>query len=338
MTPLEFQRLLDKYARGACNAREKRFVEEWFKNIDNPTLDQDTTHTESLAAEKRVWAMLNRKVNSRSPFKYRFLPYAAVLSLLIVLSSLFFLNRWYPSHRPMASDNTQGLETFAAVENTTGAVQLIVLDDQSQITLQPNSKVMYRKNFLAEKREVFLTGEAFFSVTRDTLRPFIVYSKDVVTRVLGTSFTIKAYEEEEEVTIAVKTGKVSVVTHGNQRASAGMGGKEIILVPNQKIVYDREKDSVSKRLVEKPELIRPQPALFEMEFDAMPVAKIFEALTENYGIDIAFDKELLAHCTITTSLTDEDFYERVEIICKAIGADYEITEEADIVIHSNGCN
>jgi transmembrane sensor len=66
------------------------------------------------------------------------------------------------------------------------------------------------------------------------------------------------------------------------------------------------------------------------------VVKIFEVLEENYGVDFVFDEKLLFECALTTSFTDEGLYERIEVICRAIGAQYEI-ENAAIVIKSNGC-
>ena len=74
-----------------------------------------------------------------------------------------------------------------------------------------------------------------------------------------------------------------------------------------------------------------------MEYDGASAATLFDVLEENYGITIIYDKQALSNCILTTSLAEEGIYERIKIICEAIGAHYEI-EGTSIVIHSSGCN
>ena len=87
------------------------------------------------------------------------------------------------------------------------------------------------------KREVHLEGEAFFEVAHDTLRPFFVYTGNITTKVLGTSFTVSA--RENVVFVEVKTGRVSVTQTTQKSASPRHTlTEEIILTPNQKAVYN----------------------------------------------------------------------------------------------------
>lgn len=184
---------------------------------------------------------------------------------------------------------------------------------------------------------MYLSGEAFFNVKRNEDRPFLVYSNEVVTQVLGTSFTIKAYEHEKEITVAVKTGKVSVYANPPGKLMTGATGqKAVILAPNQQIVYNRRNSIVVKQLVKEPEIILPNSNLFKMRFDEVPVTKIFKVLEENYGVEIVYDEEALKKCTLTTAMSDEGLYQRIEVICKAIKAEYTVTE-AVIFIKSPGC-
>jgi len=93
---------------------------------------------------------------------------------------------------------------------------------------------------------------------------------------------------------------------------------------------------VVKQLVEDPQIILPQSKLFKMSFDEVPVTKIFKVLEENYGVDIVYDEEALKRCTLTTAMSDEGLYQRIEVICKAIKAEYTV-DEAVIYIKSRGC-
>jgi len=234
----------------------------------------------------------------------------------------------------ITNDNTVAFARIANVENKSREIKL---EDGSKVTLEPKSEVRFAKKFAADKREIFLTGEAFFSVKRDETRPFLVYTKEVVTKVLGTSFNIKAYPDEKEITVAVRTGRVSVYANSLKPAnSVAPTSAEVILTPNQQVVYNLIDERVSKQLVKHPEVILSKSTLFSMHYDGSPVTKIFKVLEDNYGVEIRYDEELLKNCVLTTTMSDEGLYERIEVICKAIGAHYSV-EDAVIYIKSNGC-
>jgi len=212
-----------------------------------------------------------------------------------------------------------------------------MLEDGSVIDLKPNSSVEYPGKFSAAERKVVLTGEAFFDVTKDKTRPFIISAADVTVKVLGTSFNVMAYEGANEISVAVKTGKVSVAKSKDRTSRNSQLEEEVILTPNQEVTYNTSQDLFSKKLVAEPQIILAKPTLFETQYDGVPVVKILNVLEENYGIDILYDGEALAGCVLTTSMAEEGLYERIEIICKAIGAQYEIAN-TEIVIKSSGCH
>src|SRR5690606_23322087 len=123
-------------------------------------------------------------------------------------------------------------------------------------------------------REVRLKGEAFFNVHRDPEKPFMVYADEVVTRVLGTSFNVRAYEDDGEITVAVRTGKVSVYAQ-KSNAAGEIEESETILTPNQQMVYHKLAEKISKQPVENPEILLPGSDLFSMHFENDEVSKIF---------------------------------------------------------------
>jgi transmembrane sensor len=339
MTPNEFSKLLDKYTRGECSEAEEKVVLQWYENIDLAQ-SGDVSHKEVRA---RLWSKIRPEARGTRPTRFIFyLSAAAALLLLAAVSiGLYYNNRHLPSRSPeQARSETRGADTGAFTHeiNRGKATRTILLADGSSVKLKPGSELRFAKTFAPGKREVYLTGEAFFNVRRDRSRPFFVYSNEVVTRVLGTSFNIKAYAEDKEVTVAVKTGRVSVYANRDKEpAKSGRPAKgEVILTPNHQVVYNRRNDQVYKQLVEVPEIILQQPTLFQMQYDGVAVADIFQALEENYGVDIWYDEAMLKNCVLTTTLSDEGFYERIEIICKAIGAEYSVTD-AVVQIKSRGC-
>jgi len=212
----------------------------------------------------------------------------------------------------------------------------IKLEDGSVIALAKNAKLSYPKHFEPNKRQVFLSGEAFFEITKNPQKPFYVYSNEVITKVLGTSFTIKAFEDSPEVIVSVKTGKVSVF-HQNKIAFADPEEKALIITPNQQIVFARKEESLTKSLVERPILIKDLSQLPEQNFEDKPVSEVLKAIEQAYGVHIIYDAEQLSHCIITTTLANESLYSKLDIMCKTIGASYKIVD-AQIVIQSMGCN
>jgi len=260
---------------------------------------------------------------------------AASIAMLVVagLAIILYSNR----HTLLAENDNVSVVRTSKFTNTTKTVTTRVLSDGTVIMLQPNGSIEFPEVFPSSKREILLTGEAFFDVTKEKNRPFIITTRDVTIRVLGTSFNVKAYQGAKEITVAVKTGKVSVYAKTVSVTTQNNPQKEeIILTPNQEVVYNTIDENFSKKIVANPQIILAKPTLFEMQYDATPVARIFKVLEENYGIDIIYDEQTLSACSLTTSMAEEGLYERIEIICQAIGAQYEV-KDAKILISSSGC-
>ena len=85
------------------------------------------------------------------------------------------------------------------------------MPDESTVELAANSRIAYANNFdSAGTRDVYLSGEAFFKVTKNPCRPFRVFANEIVTKVLGTSFSVRSFEKDTVIQVTVRTGKVSV--------------------------------------------------------------------------------------------------------------------------------
>ena len=215
----------------------------------------------------------------------------------------------------------------------------ITLADNSRITLMKASTIRYSEVFNDDKREVFLEGEAFFDISKDPDRPFIVYANELVTKVLGTSFRISAYPSAKQVTVEVKTGRVSVFAKSDPEMKRKMAHRElegVILNPNQKIIFERLAVRMVKTLVEKPEIVLPKSKTPHFEFEDTPASEAFASIGKAYGIDILYDEELLSGCPLTAALDNQTLHEKLTIICKAVEAEYEILD-GQIIIHSRGC-
>lgn len=222
--------------------------------------------------------------------------------------------------------------------NNTSSPVTIVLEDSSTVTLQPESELEYPKTFEKGKREVHLKGEAFFEITRNPNRPFLVLTDELVTQVLGTSFTVRSFEKDRNASVSVKTGRVSVYSKLEEQSAKESLSKEIkgvVLKPNQQVLFDKEESRLVKVIVNSPQRISEIPAT-ALVFDEVPVKNVFRTLEKEYGIEIIFNEEALSACLLTANLSGLPMYEQLDLICKIIKARYEMID-GQVVIYSDGC-
>jgi ferric-dicitrate binding protein FerR (iron transport regulator) len=231
------------------------------------------------------------------------------------------------------------VSTLSEVNNTGSKPMLVRLPDRSTVLLSPKSRVSYSKQFSGSKREVYLSGEAFFSVVKNPAKPFYVYSNRLVTKVLGTSFVVQAYEEANQAKVIVVTGKVSVYTQSRETITNPTGAtqeKGVVLMPNQQLVFSPKEASLIKSVVEQPALLNHTPDKQLFTFKRTPIADVFATLEQAYGIKIIFDEELMRHCYLTAALSDEPLYDKLTLIGHTIDATFEQLDGC-ILIHSQGC-
>ncbi|GAB3265652.1 FecR family protein [Larkinella harenae] len=272
-----------------------------------------------------------------SPMRY------GIAASFVVMLGLFW--RLF-IHQPCTKVNvtyseliTESSRPLQEVVNTASSSKLVKLPDGSTLLLKPNARISYATDFDAKIREVYLDGEAFFEVHKDPVKPFYVYAKGLVTKVLGTSFTIQAFENEQKVKVVVKTGKVSVFTRNQteltqHKTDDNLGG--IVLTPNQQVVFLPTNTRIIKSLVEQPALLSGIAQSQPFRFKRTPISEVFATLEKAYGVKIVFDEEVMKACFLTASLDDEPLFEKLDLICNTINAQYEQLD-AHIIISSKGC-
>jgi hypothetical protein len=224
--------------------------------------------------------------------------------------------------------------------NNSNKPQIVTLSDGSSVLLQPKSKLSYPKIFKGNERNVYLSGEAFFEISKNPKKPFFVHANEIVTKVVGTSFRIKAYANQADVEVLVRTGKVKV---NAEKAIRNSSQKEIVLLPNQALRFVRKNQTFDKITdITTDESISSSVKSIEQlsfEFTDIPVAQIFKTIEQAYSVEIDFPKQELEKCHLTTSLSDQPLPEKLKIICKSIGNNSSYTMNGNqITIISKGCN
>ncbi len=224
--------------------------------------------------------------------------------------------------------------------NTTKNTITVPLPDGTTVQLASNSRISYDGRFDSmSTRDVYLSGQAFFNVKKNPQHPFRVFVNEIVAKVLGTSFTIRAFEKDTVIRVTVSTGKVSVYSQGQttvKELAAPNKLSGIIVTPNQQLVYEKSSQEFQKILLENPLMINAVSVNKTMAYEDAPIDKVFDDLGRDYGINIVYDSDLLKKCTVTADLSKESFYRKLDLICRAMGAKYEVID-AQVVIQATGC-
>ncbi len=261
---------------------------------------------------------------------------AAAVLIMSIAAWTYFRNQAGTSSRELTSAVPQPDMTERV--NNGKTMMTVILPDKSSVILQPEARVSYSEgSFYKQKREVFFEGEGFFEILKDVNSPFIVYTNDYTTRVLGTSFTLKTSKGEGDNEVIVKTGKVAVYKREKEGSASIEGLKPTILLSaNQRIKFDRKSPvPLSPASITRADLVEKIQKM-SFEFNDTPVSEVFDLLSETYHVQISYNQEMLADCKITALLADEPLYEKIRLICFALDARFEM-EGNRITILASGC-
>lgn len=243
---------------------------------------------------------------------------------------------WWQLSRPVPAyvRNTASLkDTSVERTNTTGKPETFRLPDGSEVVLSSGSRLSYPADFNRQTRTVYLSGEASFSVTRNAGVPFLVYANDVVTKVIGTRFVVRAFEGEQEVRVNVQSGRVSVYQDRQAPRADAKGG--VLLLPNQQVVFSRLTEQFTKSLIALPHLL-PGVSTPRFSYEETPITQVFRDIEKAYGITILYNEETLGHCQLNASLASLGFEEKMGVICTTLGARYEIID-GQVILTGGGC-
>ncbi len=334
MTRGEFDRLVQRYRVGKCTPEEIALLEQWMEVNGDDYADESIVfenEAEAAGIEEKTWAKIHSNVGLDKKKwtwlsnKWLFGSVAASFLLIASLPLLFLDYDFQSDSEPILT----GLETI----NTSTNRQRIVLPDSSIVTLAEGASLSTSESYGHQTRTVRLKGEAFFEIRSNPQLPFLVYSADLVTEVLGTSFTIKPEARSKTIEVSVTTGKVSVYSNEKDRNRRKRG---VIITPNQKAVYDMESKLIHQDLVDTPQMIKPDIPESIFDFDDTPVNTVLEILRSSYGMEIVVSTPDLNNCVFSGNLNGFDLFKQLDYICKIVGSRYEV-RGTTIFLTGDGC-
>ena len=224
---------------------------------------------------------------------------AALLILIGIGSALLYMN------------NKDLFSSKIVVATTEDQKNLeVTLPDGSIIFLNRNTQVTYSRNFGERERSVALTGEAYFEVARDESKPFTVEAGKARVKVLGTTFNVRASDQDSPVEVFVRTGKVLVT--GTAENS------DLVLDPgNIGTVYpDRSELSVNTD----PNYMSWNTGL--LVYDGQTLDIVFRDLKKVYNMDIVADDPAILSNTWTSPIDNQPQETIIRLICASFNLGY----------------
>jgi ferric-dicitrate binding protein FerR (iron transport regulator) len=193
---------------------------------------------------------------------------------------------------------------------------LVELPDGSKIYLNRNTEVTYRTDFGNKKREIKLSGEAFFDISPDASKPFFIDAGYAEIKVVGTSFNVITKNRDSAVEVFVKTGKVMI--------SDNSGVHSLVLDPGY--VGTMDPKVFGKTLNKDPNYLSWNTG--HLVYSGQKLDVVFNDLKRVYNMDIvADDAEILDH-TWTSPIDNQSQDTIIRLICASFNLSY--TREGDV--------
>ncbi|WP_316795033.1 FecR family protein [Pedobacter agri] len=259
------------------------------------------------------------------------LRYAAILFIILSLGYAIY-------HLPLkkANENNSIVSTnYKQYTNSGSTSVLIKLSDNSTVILQPKGSLSYPVRFEPNYRKVYLSGNAFFEIKKNKAAPFYVTSKTINIKVTGTSFMVTEDNSTGNSSVSVSTGRVEVTSSkklGLRRSSP----LSLVLVENERATWTSKTEKFNKARVESPLPLSLQASSKNLNFVSVPFSAVITELEKAYNITIDYNVQVMGACLLTASLVDQSIDERLNLICRAVEAQYRY-ENGKVIITGWGC-
>ena len=203
----------------------------------------------------------------------------------------------------------------------------VILDDGTGVIVNRHSRLRYSRKFDKEERKVYLSGEAWFDVARDTTKPFVIDAGDALVQVLGTSFNVNAYKENPTVEITVESGMVALSAKEDQKnlivMKAGSGG-----------IYHKSQGELKLIPTSDPNSLAWKTR--ELFFEGTSLREVVELVNRVYGANLVIMNQELLACPITVTFMEQSLESVLKVLESTL--DLQLTRIGnEIRLDGEGC-
>ncbi len=295
--------LMAKYFSRETTSDEDKEVEQWsLRDAENSKeLEKNRQLLEKVDVyykskrfnSQTAWSKVQSRTGRTNQHKVKgkqviatFYKYAAVLLIAVMFGSglyYFGFRDKFSAYSEITAEQNQVIKEF-------------VLPDGTTVALNSNSQIKFPKKFEKDVREITLTGEAFFDVTPNPAKPFIIHAGEAQIKVLGTSFNVCAYPENETVEVVVKTGKVQV---SQNVPDLPVQSLEVVLNPGEKGTLMSKNHRLEKTFNSDQNFLSWKTHSFV--FTKTPLNEVIDYLENVYHAKIELKDEELNELVLTAS-------------------------------------
>lgn len=272
---------------GDCTEKDRQTVDAWAEGSDKrqkflcrlqSSSFREGIEQEAGAAQERIYLLVQEKIRRVQLMKKLRLwqgMSAAAIILLLIISGMKF------------TKNVSAPAIYVESKSPTGSTSRLTLSDGTIVELNAGSTISYPLIFQGENRTVTLTGEACFDVAHNAKQPFVVDTKHMKIKVLGTYFNIKAYEDDDKAIATLMKGLVNVKIEQSDSSPF----KSIVLKSDQQVIFDKAANR-AKVLNVNAELYASWKN-GECFFENERMADIIKILSRQYGVKITIRSKKL---------------------------------------------
>ena len=329
MAPKAPWHIFFKCFQNQATPEELAEIKDWLgKDIENLGMLNEVYHVFTISAVvtpplnpdvQKAWNKINQKITQAPAIKqinYRLI-YATIAAVLVFGLLLYGVVDNYLRMDQLSRQ-------FTEVTTLPGQKTSVTLPDGSKVWLNSSSSLKYANNFDVRKREVVLSGEAFFEVFKDKSKRFRVKSGILDIDVYGTSFNIKNYHDDQLQEVTVADGIVGISNDAQEIRKLKKGEQAVLNKESKKILFKTEDADLVAAWKNN-----------ELVFKNMPVEGVFKSLESWFGVIIKFDRKMIGGHNYTFKIKTESFKDVLEMMQVMTPFKYTINGKDIEIIYNN---
>lgn len=312
-------KILMRYLKGKATSEESTIVKRWFANCD---LEHelykksfhfwDETPLEPAIkgySDAHILDQIHHKIKieeavflNKSKPKTRFISYLTRIAAILFIPLLFASLLYY-----IKNISNENLSSYSEIYAPYGTRTNFYLPDGSTGRLNGGSSLKFPTQFGGKVREVKLIGEAYFNVTSNPKKPFVVSTENIDVKVTGTSFNVMAYDDDSITEVTLKNGKVELLKRkGDEVNSLGL------LKPDEMFTYSSLSDSGKIQSVN----IAAKLSWLDgkLMFKYKPFEEVISRLNRWYNVNIVIKDESLNSYIYYGTFQDESLDEVLKLL------------------------
>jgi transmembrane sensor len=293
-------KLLMRYLEGKASYEETNIVRRWFTNADfEHELNEKSLQVwDGISLDPKIEEQVFlKKTNPKTRFINYLTRIAAILFIPLVVASLFYLQ----------NNSFRDAISYAEIHSPIGTRTNFYLPDGSRGWLNGGSSLKFPAHFGNKIREVKLTGEAYFKVFSNHKKPFIVSTENIDIKVIGTTFNVMAYSDEQTTEITLEKGQVEVFRKINNTIKS-LG----ILNPDELCTYNYISDSSKIVSINSSEKLSWIDGKLTFKYESFE--DVVRKINRWYNVNIVIRDELLESYIYYGTFKDETLEEVLKLL------------------------